>query len=105
MDLLQHRDIWVGEIGAFLHCTNDMVGAHDAHKPPLVTKKHGTAATASKLVVICGQWCDQYGDELVPACLTNVQYNPKSNFNLSSKGLFMQWCVRISGDDTCCIIH
>ncbi len=28
MALLRHRDIWVGDTGASVHCTNDIVGAH-----------------------------------------------------------------------------
>ncbi len=62
--------------------------------------QHDYAATTSKLVDICGQWCDQYGDELVPACLTDVRYNPKSNFNLASIGLFMQRGFTMTGDNT-----
>ncbi len=102
MALLRHRDIWVGDTGASVHCTNDMVGAHNIREPPTVTTlgQHGAAATASKLVDIHGQWCDQYGDELVPACLTKVRYNPKSNFNLASIGLFMQRGFTMTGDDT-----
>ncbi len=86
MNLFQHRDIWVGNTGASVLCTNNIVGAHNVHKPPLVTTlgQHDTAVTASKLAKIYGQWCNQYGDELAPACLINVRYNPKSNFNLAS---------------------
>ncbi len=66
--------------------------------------QHGTVAMASKLVNICGHWCDQYGDELVPACSTNVPYNPKSNFNLAGIGLFLQCGFTMIGDDTWGII-
>ncbi len=78
---MQHRDIWVGNTGERIHHTNNIVEGHNVCKPPLVTTlgQHGTAATASKLVDICGQWRDHYRDELVPAYLTNVHYNPKSN--------------------------
>ncbi len=55
---------------------------------------------ASKLVDIRGHWCDWYGDELVPACLTNVWYNPKSNFNWESMGLFMKHEFTMTGDNT-----
>ncbi len=79
MALLQHRDVWVGKIGTSVHCTNDIVGAHNVCEPPSVTtlEQHGTATIASKLVDIHGKWCDQYKDEFVPVCLTNVQYDSK----------------------------
>ncbi len=106
MALLQHRDIWVGDTGASVHCTNDIVWAHNVQEPPSVTTlgQHGTAATASKLVDIGGHWCDQYGDELVQACLTNVWYNPKLNFNLASIGLFKKCGFTMTGDITWGII-
>ncbi len=62
--------------------------------------QHGTAETASKMVDILGQWCNQYSDMLVPACLMNTWYNLKFNFNLASIGLFLKQGFTMSREIT-----
>ncbi len=46
MALLRLRGIWVGDTGASVHCTNNIVGAHNVQEPPSVTTlgQNGTAA-------------------------------------------------------------
>ncbi len=101
MALLQHKDIWVGGTGASTHCTNDIVGVQNVCEPSSETTlgQLGTSATPSKLVYILRQLYDQYGEELVLACLTKFRYNPKSCFNLASVWLFMQCGYTMSGGD------
>ena len=47
---------------------------------------HGNAMTASSIMDIARTWCNKFGKEQLKATLKNVQYNPKSNFNLFSIG-------------------
>ena len=45
---------------------------------------HGKAMTASNIVDIAGTWCNKFCQEQPKVTLKDVQFNPKSNFNLFS---------------------
>ena len=47
---------------------------------------HGKTMTSSSIMDIARTWCNKFGKEQLKATLKNVQYNPKSNFNLFSIG-------------------
>ncbi len=101
--LLQHRDIWVGDTDASIHCMNDMMEACNAYDPPDITTlgQHN----ASAFFNIVDSDVTKYGNELVATCLINVKYNNKSNINLESMiGLLMQCIFTILEDKAKCII-
>jgi hypothetical protein len=45
-----------------------------------------------------GTWCDQFGEVQIKAKLSDVRYNPKSNFNLFSLGKAIKEGWKMSGD-------
>ena len=87
MTLLQSTNIWVGDLGASVYCTNDRHGKGNLHKGigTGTIGAHCKAMTASSIMDIAGTWCNKFGEEQLKATLRDVQYNPKSNFNLFSK--------------------
>ena len=46
---------------------------------------HYKAMTARSIMDIAVTWCNMFGKEQLKATLKNVQFNPKSNFNLFCK--------------------
>ena len=59
---------------------------------------HGEAMTASSIMDITGIWCNKFGKEQLKAMLKDVQYNPKSNFNLFNIGKVIKEGWKLSGD-------
>ena len=59
---------------------------------------HCEVMTASSIMDISGSWCNMFGKEQLKAMLKDVQYNPKSNFNLFSieKAIKKGW--KLCGD-------
>ena len=82
--LLQYANIWVGDLGASLHCTNDSHGASKKHEGSSTGTigAHGMAMTASSIMDIAGTLCNKFGKEQLKAMLKDVKYNPKSKMKL-----------------------
>ena len=58
---------------------------------------HGMAMTASSIMDIAGTWCKKFGKEQLKTTSKDVQYNPKSNFNLFIIGKAIKEGWNISG--------
>ena len=86
--LLQSANIWVGDMGASVHYTSDRCGGSNICEGSGAgtIDTHGKAMTASSIMDIAGTWCNKFGKEQLKATLKDVQYNPKSNFNLFNIG-------------------
>ena len=98
--LLQSANIWVGDSGASVHCTNDRCRGSNIHEDSGTgtVGAHGGAMTASSIMDITGTWCNKFGKEQLKATLRDVQYNPKSNFKLFSIGKAIKDSWKLSGD-------
>ena len=90
--LLQSTNIWVGDFRASVHCTNNKCGGSN------ISKGNGEAMTASSIIDVAGTWCNKFGEEQIKAMLKDVQYNPKSNLNLSSIREAIKEGLKLSGD-------
>ena len=73
--LLQSTNIWAGNSGVSVHCINDRTQGINIHE-------RSSVGTASSIMDINRIWCNQFGKEQLKAILKDVQYNPKSNFDL-----------------------
>ena len=86
--LLQSANRWVDGSGASVHCTNDRHRGSNIHEGngAGTMGAHGKAMIARSIMDIAVTWCNKFGKEQLRAMLKDVQYNPKSNFNLFSTG-------------------
>ena len=93
--ILQSTNIWVGDLGVSVHCTNDRTGGINIHEGSSIGTMggHGDATTAISIVDIA-----MFGKEQSIATLNDVQYNPKSNFNLFSIEKVIKEGWKLSGD-------
>ena len=98
--LLQSTNIWVGDSEASVHCVNDRCRGSNIHEDSGTGTlgAHGEATTASSIMDTAATWCNTFGKEQLKAKLQDVQYNPKSNFNLFSikKAITEGW--KLSGN-------
>ena len=72
--LLQSDNIWVGDSGASVHCTNDRHGGSNIHEGngTGTIGLHGEAMTDSSIMDITGNWCNKFGKKQLKATLMNV---------------------------------
>ena len=98
--LLQSTNIWGGHLVASLPCTHNRCRGSNILKGSGAgtTGAHGEAMTASNIMDIAGTWCNKFGKEQLKAILKDVQYNPKSNFNLFSVGKAIKEGWKLGGD-------
>ena len=61
------------------------------------TGAHSKTMTASSIINIAGTWCNKFGKQL-KATLKDVQYNPKSYFNLFIIRKAIKEGKKLSGD-------
>ena len=54
--------------------------------------------TADSIMNVAGTWCNKFGKEQLKAILKDVQYNPKSNFNLFNIEKAIKEVSKLSGD-------
>ena len=59
---------------------------------------HGEVMTASSIMDVARTWCNKFGKEQLKTALRDVQYNPKSNFNLFNIGKAIKEGLKLSGD-------
>ena len=88
MALLQSASIWVGDLGASAHPTNNRHGGSNIHEGSGAGTigPHGKSMTASSIMDIAGTLCNKFVKEQLKASLKDVQYNPKSNLSLFRLG-------------------
>ena len=98
--LLQSANIWVGDLGASVHCTNNRQGGSNIYKGSGAGNVgvDGEAMTISSVMDFVGTWCNKFGKEQLKSSLKDVQYNPKSNFNLFSIRKAIKEGCKLSGD-------
>ena len=97
----------VGELGASVHCTNDWCRGSNICKGSGTGTigAHCEAMTASSMMDVAGTFCNKFNKKQLKATLKDVQYNPKSNFNLFKfwqsyqRRLEAQWWKRWFGTD------
>ena len=84
----------------FVHDMNDRHGGSNMHKGrgTCPVGAHYKTMTASSIMDIAGTWCNKFCKEQLKATLKDVQYNPKSNFNLFSIGKAIKEGWKLSGD-------
>ena len=60
--LLQSTNVWVGDSGASVHCTNSRCRGSNIHEGigAGTIGAHSKAMTASRILVIAGTWCNKF---------------------------------------------
>ena len=101
-ELLYSNDIWICDTGASSHLIKSNVGAMDVTANGSQSLGHsGKAVEATNTMELPGQFIGKDGSSGMKATLTDVNYNPKYNFNLLSltRLLMNGWRIT-SGDKT-----
>ena len=98
--LLQSTNIWLAKLGASVHCINGRCRDCNIHEGSGTgtVDAHGEAMIASSIMESAGTWCNKFVKEQLKAMLKDVQYNPKSNFNLFRIGKAIKQSWKLSGN-------
>ena len=98
--LSQSANIWVGDLGASVHCTNNRSRGSNIDEVSAAGTMcaHDEAITASSKMDIARTWCNQFGEKQFKTTLRDVQYNPNLNFNLFSIGKVIKEGWKLSGN-------
>ena len=72
--LLQSTNIWVGDFGASIHCTNDRSGGSSIREGSGIGTMgaHGKAMVASSIMGTVRTWCNKFGKEQLKDTLKDV---------------------------------
>ena len=70
VELLQSANVWVGDLGASVHCTNDRHGHSNTHKGNGggTIGAYGKDMSASSIMDISGTWCNKFDKEQLKLC-------------------------------------
>ena len=101
-ELLYSDDIWICDTGASSHSSKSNNGAKNVKANGSQSLGHaGKAVEATNTMDLPGQFIGKDGSSGMKATLTDVNYNPKYNFNLLSltRLLMNGWSIT-SGDKT-----
>ena len=102
MDILREADIWICNSGASGHSSNSDAGARNKRETTSTSLGHvGQAVKATSSFDVPGCFLGKDGKPGLRACLTDVSYNNRLNFNLVSltRMLINGWKVT-KGDKT-----
>ena len=97
---MQSPNIWVSDLEVSVHCMNNECKGSNIHEgsDTGTIGAHGEAMTANRIMDIAGTWCNKFGEKQLKATSKDVQYNPKSNFNLFSIGKAIKGAWKLRGD-------